>query len=528
MLDQPIHMLHKTAEKYPDKAAIVLRNICITYADLVHSVESYASFLKALSIGKNERIFICLGNEYETILSFLAAWSLQACPCILPAKQETRTFKKIVENSCPRLIVCTKKNLKQILDLGYFTQPFVSNLHDVLGSDKEILLVYETLQSSKHIFVPWPNFDPYLLVYTSGSTGIPKGVTMGYPQILAACQAITAYLGLTAQDRILNFLPLSFDYGLYQLILSIFCGATLFLEESFINPALILRHIDEFQVTVLPVVPLAVHLLSDFKKRISVSLNSIRLVTNTGDTLTRQHIKLIKGMLPEAVLFSMYGLTECKRCTYVPPKNLERKPGSVGIGMPNLSVFVLYPDGTPCRSGEVGEIAIKSLTLMKGYWGDYERTNKRIKQHPKLDRLLLTGDFGYLDQEGYLYLMGRQDHVVKRHGNKVFVLEIERKINSLNYVLEAVIIPTGGQDSGIELCLFLISNDSIRWDELIEILQKDINTLLPPYARPSFGNILKRFPMNENGKIDRLGLKKMAEEMRSKNMKFIFEGELVC
>ena len=251
--------------------------------------------------------------------------------------------------------------------------------------------------------------------------------------MLTAATSITTYLENVEDDVILGVLPLAFDYGLYQMIMAFRVGARLVLERSFAFPAAGARaSMAEERVTGLPRRADDLrHPRRDEDARSSTTSPAIRYVTNTAAALPVKHIAVLQRALPDSArIYSMYGLTECKRCTYLPPEDLERKPTSVGIAIPNTELWIVDEDGQRLGPDEVGQLVIRGATVMKGYWEKPEATAKKLQPGPLPgEQVLYTGDFCRLDDEGYLYFVGRMDDIIKSRGEKVAPKEVESALH---------------------------------------------------------------------------------------------------
>lgn len=268
------------------------------------------------------------------------------------------------------------------------------------------------------------DLDLAALIYTSGSSGRPKGVMLSHANILSATTSINAYLGNGPDDVILDVLPLSFDYGLYQLFLAFASGARLVLERAFTYPSSLLELITRERVTALPIVPTLAALLARHDLG-AHDLSSLRYVTNTGAPLPPVHIRFLRTALPHVRIFSMYGLTECKRVSFLPPVDIDTRPDSVGKPMDNVDVFVADEDGNLSPTG-VGELVIRGSNVMRGYWNAPEPTARVLK--PGLlpgQHFLYTGDRFRIDDAGYLYFEARLDDVLKCRGQRVSPKEVE-------------------------------------------------------------------------------------------------------
>ena len=235
--------------------------------------------------------------------------------------------------------------------------------------------------------------DLAALIYTSGSTGKPKGVTLTHRNMTFAAASIVEYLEMQQDEVVLLCLPLSFDYGLYQLLLAIMVGGTLVLEKGFAFPGKVVQLLESEDITGLPGVPTLFGVLLGLRGLEARELPALRYLTNTGAALSVTTIAGLRETFPKARIYSMYGLTECKRVSYLPPDQIDVKPASVGIAIPGTEVWVEDDDGNECAPGEVGELIVRGPHVMQGYWNDPEATAKRLRPGRwPWERVLMTGD----------------------------------------------------------------------------------------------------------------------------------------
>ena len=223
------------------------------------------------------------------------------------------------------------------------------------------------------------DLDLACLIYTSGSTGEPKGVMSDHSNVVFAARSIISYLRNVPEDIVINLLPLSFDYGLYQLLMTFAFGGTLVLEKSFAFPAAILKRIEAERVTGFPGVPTIYSMLLQMDLA-QFDLSSLRYLTNTAADLPESHIRRIRDSFPYVTLYSMYGLTETKRTLYLPPEELDRRPGSVGIPIPGTDAWVEDEIGRRLGPGEIGELVVRGRHVMRGYWEAPEATARRFRR----------------------------------------------------------------------------------------------------------------------------------------------------
>jgi acyl-coenzyme A synthetase/AMP-(fatty) acid ligase len=258
--------------------------------------------------------------------------------------------------------------------------------------------------------------------------------------VVFAASSIIEYLGNREDDIVIDVLPLSFDYGLYQLLMVFKFGGTLVLEQSFAYPAAILKRMEEEKVTGFPGVPtvFAILLRMDLSP---YDLSSLRYLSNTAAALPPSHIVELREKFHWATLFSMYGLTETKRTLYLPPDQLDARPGSVGIAIPGTEVWIEGEDGRRLGPGETGELVVRGRHVMRGYWENPESTLKRFRPGPiPGERLCYTGDLFHMDAEGYLYFVSRKDDIIKTRGEKVAPKEVENALYGISGVVEAAVI----------------------------------------------------------------------------------------
>jgi acyl-CoA synthetase (AMP-forming)/AMP-acid ligase II len=349
------------------------------------------------------------------------------------------------------------------------------------------------------------DIDLAAIIYTSGSTGDAKGVMLTHRNMLTAATSVSTYLGTRADDVILCALPLAFDYGLYQLIMSVRTGARLVLERGFAFPAKVLQRVVDEGVTTFPGVPTMFALLAELESLGSWDLSRIRTVTNTGAALSTKHVGFLQRTFPTARIFSMYGLTECKRCTYLPPEDLDRKPASVGLAIPNTELWLVDEDDRRVGPGEVGQLVIRGATVMRGYWEKPEATARKLRPGPLPgEQVLYTGDLCRLDEDGYLYFVGRMDDIIKTRGEKVAPKEVENALVSIPGVREAAVIGVPDPVLGQAVKAFVTLERGARLGA--EELRREAQARLEPFCVPKTIVVVSELPMTSTGKIKKTEL----------------------
>ena len=475
--------LEHSARRLPNKVALVFGEQRLTYAEIETRANRLAHALIAAGVERGDRVAIFLDNSVEAVVSVFAVLKAGAVFVMVNPTTKAEKLTWILNNCQARALVAPTKKLPALDDCWSQT-PYLACVFLTGGANAAVagnaakqffdldtiscteaavaeLVRYptcSTVDRNSHEFryetCTQPpakraiDIDLAALIYTSGSTGNPKGVMLTHLNMVSAATSITTYLENREDDVILSVLPLSFDYGLYQSLMAFKIGGTLVLERSFTYPHAVLETLIREKVTGFPLVPTmaAILLQMDLSK---YEFSSLRYVTNTAAALPVEHIKKLRGLFPHVTLFSMYGLTECKRVSYLPPDQLDIRPNSVGKGMPNEEVFVVDGDGRQVDAGVVGELVVRGANLMKGYWNLPEETANKLRPGPVPGELMLyTGDLFRTDAEGYLYFVGRKDDIIKCRGEKVSPKEVENVLCSHAAIAEAAVIGVPGRCSG--------------------------------------------------------------------------------
>jgi long-chain acyl-CoA synthetase len=443
--------LEESARRFPDKTALIFDRQRIKYSEIETRCNRLAHAMVERGLRPGDRVAIWLENSPEVVIALFAALKAGAVFLVLNSTTKAEKIEYLLNNSRARALVTDRRRAHSFqkhwsivphLEMAWIAgaseridaQPIGKSLASLSQDFEDHAL--PSSPPEKHAI----DVDLAALIYTSGSAGVPRGVMMTHLSMISAANSITTYLESTSDDIVLNFLPLSFDYGLYQVLMAFKVGATLLLERSFTFPHLVLEAAVRERITGLPIVPTVAALLLQMDIS-QYDLSSLRYVTSTGAALPTEHIRRLREMFPQAQIFSMYGLTECKRVSYLPPDQIDTRPTSVGRGMPNEEVYVVDEDGRRAGPGVIGELVVRGSNIMKGYWEDPVETAKRLRpgQYP-WEQVLYTGDLFKTDSEGYLYFVGRKDDIIKSRDEKVSPKEIEDVLYRLDGVAEAAVV----------------------------------------------------------------------------------------
>jgi amino acid adenylation domain-containing protein len=434
-----------TVARLPDKTALVCDGTRYTYAELASRVNTLAHTLRRQGVTRGDRVALFLDNSVEMVVGIYATLAIGAV--FMPVNALTKQDKLgYMLNDSRASALVTHANLQDVWQGALAANNTVIAAIVVGGESAARCIVYPTEKVAIRVTEPATiDQDLASIIYTSGSTGDPKGVMLTHLNMVSATRSVSGYLGLKESDVIICVLPLAFDYGLYQILMSIKVGATVILETSFAFPLMILEQMAKEKVTVFPGVPTIYSLLMNLKNLDKFDLSSLRMMTNTAAALSEEHIRRLRALFPQATLFSMYGLTECKRVTYLPPEQLDIRPTSVGRGMPNEEVWLVDDTGKRLPNGSTGELVIRGSNVMRGYWEKPDETAKRLRANTEPgstpgEMLLYSGDLFRTDDEGWLYFVARRDDIIKSRGEKVSPREVENAIYSLEGVLDAAVI----------------------------------------------------------------------------------------
>ncbi|BCJ67439.1 class I adenylate-forming enzyme family protein [Polymorphospora rubra] len=342
--------------------------------------------------------------------------------------------------------------------------------------------------------------DPVCLIYTSGSTGMPKAVVSTHAQVVFAAGAIGHELGYRPTDVVYCALPLSFDYGMYQIFLSTLAGARLQLGSPADAGPGLARQLVAHRATVLPAVPSLARGLARLLSRPDTAVPALRLLTNTGAAMPPEVLRDLRARIPSLRVQLMFGLTECKRAAIMPVDEDLRRPGAAGRALPGTEILIVDADGRSVPPGTTGEIVIRGPHVMAGYWRRPELTAQRFPRTDGLFPVLRTGDYGRLDADGYLYFVGRRDDIYKERGTRVSVTEVEAAAHRIPQVEAAAVLPPGPGSADDSATLFVVTRLSPQ--EVLAALRAELDELKTPRTCL----VVPELPLTRNGKVDRADL----------------------
>ncbi|MCX6848297.1 MAG: AMP-binding protein [Verrucomicrobia bacterium] len=463
----------------------------LNYAAFADMVARIASSLLKLGIGRGDRVVIVAENCVEVVLLAFATMRVGGMFVILSPQTKAEGLRRVMAQCTPKLVMLDAETdfLGGEIDSAKLVRSD-TNFEALIGEDSTGVPGF-----------PGIDQDPAFLVFTSGSTGAPRGVILSHDNVVFVSAAIQARLGYEADDRIAVFLPMSFDVGLYQLFLAMQVGAAVLLNKPQMAGPELQSTLATHAISVLPGVPTLFAALIKLQSRRAVQLPALRVATNTGDHLPVANIEKLHALFPGLRVFPMYGLTECKRISILLPEEWRARPDSVGRALDGTEVFAVDTEGRTLQAGEVGELVVRGRHLAQGYWAAEEETAKRYRSiGPGRARVMFTGDMGRVDEEGYIYFVGRGDFLIKHRGHRMSPLEIEEAACAIPGIVAAGVVRN---DADSLLHLYLETSVAIDADAVTQWLRERLEEVKVPECI----HFVTALPKSANLKLDRKALR---------------------
>jgi acyl-CoA ligase (AMP-forming) (exosortase A-associated) len=485
------------AAQNPERIAVVAGQQSLTFGDLLAHAGDLASELVALGVAPGDRVTVYLDKTPEAVVACYGIWL--AGGVMVPANEGLLApqVRHILDHSESTVLVSTARKLSRF---GIEPPESVRVLDYTLPDAPRGQGEAEAMHSGGD--------EPAVILYTSGSTGRPKGILVSHANLVAGARIVSTYLELQDDERIISIPPFSFDYGLNQLLCAVRVGATLVLQRSHL-PADICRTLQEQRITGMPAVPpLWIQLLGDTSPFRKMQFPDLRYMTNTGGVFPVKAVEDYRRLLPHVRIYLMYGLTEAFRSTYLPPDQLDARPGSMGRAIPETEIDVIR-DGVECPPGEVGELVHRGPTVTLGYWRDPAATARVFRPYPGAggegsEIAVFSGDQVRKDEDGYLYFVGRRDNMIKTQGFRVSPDEIEEMVLESGLVGEAAASGVPDPVAGAVIEVHVVPRDPAAFEEaaLIGFCRRN----MPRHMVPKVVHLHESLPRTATGKIDRKSL----------------------
>lgn len=512
-------LISHSALRTPDAIALQIKETQLSYAQLNNKVSRVAQCYASLAITQGDRIGVYLAKNQENVLSMFACSLLGAVFVPINPVLKAQQVHYIVNDCQIKLLITNRARLTALTPLlKEFSA--LSTIIVIDANEQEL----KPIMCSKLIkILNWQSFinqkdiksnlqcsmspnELAAILYTSGSTGQPKGIMLSHTNIVLGAKSVSQYLQQTALDNILAVLPLSFDYGLNQLTSCFLVGAKCVLLDYLLANDVV-KAISKYEITGLAAVPSLWMQLTkvSWPKKLT---RSVRYFTNSGGVLPLKTLKALRQSMPQAKPYLMYGLTEAFRSSFLSPTEIDNRPSSMGKAIPHAEILVLREDGSSCDDGEVGELVHIGPLVTLGYWQNEAATAEIFKVTPKqainaqnTSLAVFSGDYVKRDTDGFLYFISRNDAMIKTSGYRVSPTELESVLLQCSQVEEVAVIASPSIELGQTIIALIVtsSNDQVSSKQYI---MKHCQLNLPNYMRPKKIVFLSELPRNANGKVD--------------------------
>jgi len=504
-------LIFNSAARTPDAPALSHGKETLTYAQLAERVRAVARGLLEAGIGRSERVGIYLEKRLETVIAMFGAAAAGAVFVPINPLLRARQVGYILRDCNVRVLVTSADRLALLAPV----LAACPDLRTVVLTDGDgaparpaphvNALAWQAAfaagaQGTPHRVI---DTDMAAIFYTSGSTGLPKGVVLSHRNMVAGAKSVSTYLKNTPDDRILSVLPLSFDAGFSQLSTAFNVGACTVLM-NYLLPQDVMKAVVREKITGLACVPpLWIQLAQLDMPEAAARLERL---TNSGGALTPSLINSLSKLFENADIYPMYGLTEAFRSTYLDPGLVALHPQSMGKAIPFAEILVVRPDGGIAADDEPGELVHAGPLVAQGYWNDAERTASRFKPAPAASvyggTAVWSGDTVRRDAEGLLYFVGRDDEMIKVSGNRISPTEIEEAAIASGATPEAVAV--GVPDDRLGQAIILVARGTNASEPA---LFGHFKAQLPAFMMPRQVVWRAELPRNANGKLDRAAIR---------------------
>lgn len=502
-------MLRATAAAGPDRPALIDGDRRLSWGDIDRLSDRLAAALQRLGVGHGDRVGILMPNCAEVVIAIFGIAKAGGVIVVINPASRVERAAFLTRDAGIGTVIASTEGQRLLADVRRTGTPLRSVVWAGTPSARDPGDM-SMAEATAHAAIPRPvnqtDHDTCTIVYTSGTTGEPKGVMQTHRNVCSTALANTTFLRNTPDDIISCVLPLAFSYGLCQIFGAALNGHCLLIERSFTFPFDVLKRIELHRATGFPALPTIYARLIQMAPFAGIDLSSLRYMTNAAAPLPAAHVRHIRELFPNVAFYSMYGQTECIRATYLDPGLIDAHPDSSGKAIPGCEATVIDDRGEPAPPGAVGELVIKGPNVMKGYWNRPEATAQKIRETgtPGI-RLLHTGDLFRADHEGLLYFVGRTDDVFKVRGEKVSPREIENALCELPEVAEAAALGIDDPVDGQAVKLVLVLREGMTLPE--QRIRQHCKARLEAIMMPKVIEIRSSLPKTDAGKLNRIALR---------------------
>jgi acyl-coenzyme A synthetase/AMP-(fatty) acid ligase len=505
------------SQSHAQKNAIVFNQESITYDDLFKKVNQVAFYLNELDLPKGSRIGIYSNKGVEQVIAILAILSTNYVLVPLTKLLKSEQVQYIINDCNIRCIITDKLKLESIEEID-FDGHIISyeTTHKEIPSFEEIFKYY-----NQPYECTINGHDNAVITYSFGLTGTPKGIVISHRNLIDSARVVSSYLNLNEDDVISGTLIFNLDYGLNQLFCTIYKRATLALHR-FILAGDFFNHIINDNITVIPLMPINITQMFDEDEHRLPSeelLRKVRIITSSGGNVTIKMVNDLDKFFTCAKFYSMHGLTEAFRSTYLEPSQIKIRPESIGKPIPDVELYVINEQGKECKPREVGELIHRGGYIYKGFWNASIETQQRFKSIDMLkdvinlegqltDELVVaSGDYVYKDEEGYFYFVSRRDDMIKTRGFRVSPYEVESVVSkNLPNIEQCAVFSIENAEIEEEIIMVYSASSQIAPKEILFELKKHLASYMLP-SQIIYRKSLPLIPSDKN-KINKEELKK--------------------
>lgn len=496
--------VYERAMKQPDKTAYIFLNESVSYGEFEQSVATFAGALRELGVKEGDHIALLVGNTPHFLITLYASWRIGAVVVPINPTYTPKELAYIIQNSDAKLLVGLDK-LAPLFEQAKILFPNVENVI-ACETDEEAVKQCLQLEQPPHLFkslmqkatpvketVQLDKNDNAIILYTSGTTGLPKGAMLSHENVYSNARDVGTYLGINADDRVVATLPVFHVFALTVVVNApLNQGATILLEPQF-SPTKILQTIREQKATVFAGVPTMYNFIYQYENGTREDYESIRLSISGGASLPVSLLENFEEKF-DTRISEGYGLSEAAPVTCFNPLDRERIPGSIGMSIVNVENKVVDENGNEVPKGDVGELIVRGPNVMKGYYKMPEATEKALR-----DGWLYTGDMAKEDEDGYFYIVDRKKDMIIVGGFNVFPREVEEVLYSHPDIIESAVIGVSDDQLGEEVHAYVVlkQNSELTEQAIIQFCSEN----LAKYKVPAAIHFKDELPKGPTGKI---------------------------
>lgn len=516
------HGLLNTADRFPDQEAVRMHGSGLSYGEVAQRANSLATTLREQGVDRGDRVGIYMNKRLETLETVYGIMLAGAAYVPLDPFAPAERVSYVIRNCGIRHVITAQEKVENLRRLSES------------GLELDLLIGLDSAEGLPYSHISWPEVrtatnspppvrpiedDLAYILYTSGSTGQPKGIMHTHRSGLTFAEWAAETYGLTRHDRVSNHAPLHFDLSTFDLFASSAAGATVVIIPEPIAkfPASLAKLIVQERISVWYSVPYALIQLLLRGGLQSMDLSSLRWILFAGEVFPTKHLRSLMQLLPKVRFSNLYGPTETNVCTYYHVETMPDDtdvPIPIGVPCANVDIQIVDADDRPVGNEEEGELLVRSPLVMRGYWGRPDLSAKGLAVRRLADgvegQYYRTGDLVRMQAEGNLIYLGRKDRQIKTRGYRVELDEVEVALLSHEHVQEAAVFTVPDGDGTHLIMSAVLATDGIKLDR--DQLFEHVSSRLPSYAVPVEIEILEDFPRTSSGKIDRRALQAASVE----------------